>query len=233
MIHPKTNIRIDNNIIEAQAPIIISASRATDIPAFYSDWFSKRLEVGYLKWINPFNGVPLYISFENARLIIFWTKDASQIIDKLDYLNEKNINYYFQFTINDYDVEKFEPRVPTLKFRIDTFKRLTDKIGKEKVIWRFDPLLLSDITSIDSLVEKIYILGEQIKDYTNKFVFSFADIEAYNKVKNNFSKEKIKFKEVSNDEKFEFAEKLQNSTRNWNIPKATYAENIALRKDGI
>ena len=66
--------------IFAQAPLIISASRSTDIPAFYSDWFIRRLEAGYVKWYNPFNGVPLYVSLANAHLFVFWSKNPDPML---------------------------------------------------------------------------------------------------------------------------------------------------------
>ena len=98
--------------VDAQVPIIISASRSTDIPAFYSDWFIQRIKEGYVKWKNPFNGVFLYVSFAKARLFVFWSKNPKPIIKHLDYLDERIKNYYFQFTLNDYDQEKLEPNVP-------------------------------------------------------------------------------------------------------------------------
>ena len=131
----KTTIKTDQKeIVEAISPVIISASRSTDIPAFYSEWFLNRLNSGYAKWINPFNGQPQYISFDKTRVMVFWTKDAQPLIKHLRSVDERKINYYFQFTLNDYDDERFEPRVPQLEQRISTFQELSDLIGKKKVI---------------------------------------------------------------------------------------------------
>ena len=88
--------------IEATAPIIISASRSTDIPAFYAKWFFNRLAIGYCVWYNPFNQQPMYISFERCRAIVFWTKDPKPILPYLHELDERDIHYYFQVTLNDY-----------------------------------------------------------------------------------------------------------------------------------
>ena len=89
---------------EAQSPIIVSASRSTDIPAFYADWFFKRLNVGYSAWTNPFNGVRSFVSYENTRFIVFWSKNPRPLLDHLDELksNGRNINCYIQYTLNDY-----------------------------------------------------------------------------------------------------------------------------------
>ena len=103
--------------VEAQAPIIISASRSTDIPAFYAEWFVNRLKVGYCVWYNPFNQQPIYVSFKNCKVVVFWTKNPKPLIPLLKILDEKGIHYYFQFTLNDYEKEGFEPNMPTLEKR--------------------------------------------------------------------------------------------------------------------
>ena len=109
-MNDKVSIHISNGeAISASAPIIISASRSTDIPAFYAEWFIKRLREGYVVWKNPFNQQPMYISFKNTKVIVFWTKNPKPLIPYLHELDEKGIHYYFQFTLNDYVAEGFEP----------------------------------------------------------------------------------------------------------------------------
>jgi DNA repair photolyase len=220
-------------LVEAQAPVIISASRSTDIPAFYADWFIHRLEKGYVKWKNPFNGVPLYVSFQNARLIVFWSKNPKPMIQYLDYLKKENINYYFQFTLNDYDAEKLEPRVPKVQARIETFLELSEKIGKEKVIWRFDPLILTDKIGVDELLRKVENVGNQLKNHTQKLVFSFADIKIYKKVQNNLRRNSIPYQEFNERTMNEFAAGLQGLNENWHFELATCAEQTSLEKYGI
>jgi len=230
----KINIKLpDNKIVSAQAPVIISASRATDIPAFYSKWFIHRLKENYLKWINPFNNKPLYISFENTRLIVFWSKNPKPMIKYLDFLNKRNINYYFQFTLNDYEKEKFEAKVPSLEQRIETFKILSKKLGKKRVIWRFDPLILTDKIDIEELLKRIKTIGNELKDYTNKLVISFVDISIYKKVSRNLKHENINYKEWSIDLMKEFAKGIQDITKDWNIQIATCSEKINLENYGI
>ena len=91
MIKDKKTIQIARgDSVMSQAPFIISASRATDIPAFYADWFIERLKQGYVKWKNPFNGVPLYVSFEQTRLIFFWSKNKKPMLQHLDFLDKQN-----------------------------------------------------------------------------------------------------------------------------------------------
>jgi DNA repair photolyase len=225
--------KADGEKVEAQAPVIISASRSTDIPAFYSDWLINRIKEGYVKWKNPFNGVPLYVSFEKARLFVFWSKNHKPLLKHLDFLDEKGYNYYFQFTLNDYDDEKLEPNVPNVESRIETFIKLSERAGKEKVIWRFDPLILTDKVGVEELLKKTEDIGNQLKSYTEKLVFSFADIKLYNKVQNNLRKNSIPYQEFSERTMNEFAAGLQQLNKNWNFELATCAEKIPLEKYGI
>ena len=115
MAWDKIKIKRDNGeCVDAQAPIIVSASRSTDIPAFYADWFFNRLEKGYSSWTNPFNGVDSYISYEKTRLIVFWSKNPRPLLNYLHILKEKDINCYIQFTMNDYEDEQLEKGIKIL-----------------------------------------------------------------------------------------------------------------------
>ena len=187
----------DGETVLAQAPIIVSASRSTDIPTFYADWFVERWKAGYVKWKNPFNGVPLYVSFKNTRVVVFWTKNPKPMMKHLDFLDKNVKNYYFQFSLNDYDKEGFEGKVPRLESRIETFKELSNRIGKEKVVWRFDPLLLTNEIDVKELLKRLEKIGDELYKYTNKLVFSFADIGIYKKVESNLNKANIQYIEFT------------------------------------
>ena len=210
--------------VEAQAPIIVSASRSTDIPAFYSDWFFHRLKVGYSAWTNPFNGVKSYVSYQNTRFIVFWSKNPYPLISHLDYLKERNTGCYVQYSLNDYVQERLEKGVPPLDFRIKTFKQLVDKLGKGHVIWRFDPLLLTKDISIESLLQKIENIGDQLQGYTEKLVFSFADILLYRKVKSNLEKNNIPYIDWTHDMMCDFAQRLVQLNDKWGYELATCGE---------
>lgn len=230
----KSNLITDNgNEVLAQTPIIVSASRSTDIPAFYSDWFFNRLQKGYLKWIHPFNRLPMYVSFQKTRLIIFWSKNPKPIFKYLKYLDDNELNYYFQLTLNDYDKENFEEKVPNLESRVETFIKLSEKIGKEKVIWRFDPYILTEDIGVDELLKRTENIGNKLKGYTNKMVFSFADIGIYTKVKKNLEREVINFQEFDKKTMSELASGLIELNKKWNFEIGTCAEKIDLVKYGI
>lgn len=229
-----TDIMVDGRLVKAQAPVIISASRSTDIPAFYCKWFFDRLQVGYSVWTNPFNGVKSYVAYDRTRFIIFWSKNPRPLLEYLHYLEERNIKCYVQYTLNDYEKEGLE-KVPSLDYRIETFKLLSEKLGKDAVIWRFDPMFLSKDISLDDLLEKVKNIGDRLKDYTCKLVFSFADIRSYTRVENNLRKNGIPFQEWTEPQMDEFAKKLSdlNKERGWNFTLATCGEKIDIEKYGI
>lgn len=212
--------------------VIISVSRSTDIPAFYADWFLERLKAGYSVWVNPFNQERYCVSFTDTQMIVFWSKNPKPMLKRLDEMEELGFNqYYFQFTLNDYDVERLEPNVPPIAERIDTFRRLSTKIGKERVIWRFDPLMLSNEISIDVLLERIGNIGRQLKGYTEKLVFSFIDIGSYRKVQRNLAG--LGVREFSADEQVQFAKGLAELNEDLGLELATCGELTDLSEYGI
>lgn len=236
MANNKIRITTDNGtLVDAAAPIIVSASRSTDIPAFYADWFFERLRRGYSVWTNPFNGVPSYISYQNTRFIVFWSKNPRPLIEHLDYLKDRQIECYIQYTLNDYEKEGLEKGVPPLTQRIETFKMLVDKLGKGRVIWRFDPMILTDKISIDDLLNKVRNIGDQLKGYTEKLVFSYADIASYRKVKANLEKNGVNYTEWNEAQMNEFASCLSqmNREKGWNYILTTCGEKIDIDQYGI
>lgn len=220
------DLTIDGQLFKAQAPVIVSASRSTDIPAFYADWFFKRLEIGYSAWTNPFNGVKSYVSYDKTRFIVFWSKNPRPLLNHLNELKERGIGCYIQYSLNDYEEEKLERGVPPIAERIDTFKKLVDALGFGGVIWRFDPLMLTDDIDIDKLLMKIENIGDQLKGYTEKLVFSFADIALYRKVKSNLEANRIPYHEWTEEQMKDFADRLVelNKRKGWNYKLATCGE---------
>ncbi len=216
----------DNKEVEATTPVIISASRSTDIPAFYGDWFVARWKIGYIKWINPFNQRPVYVSFSKARAVVFWTKNPAPMFKHLEFLDQEVKNYYFQYTLNDYDKEGFEGKVAPVAKRIEIFKSLSRTIGKEKVIWRYDPLMLTKEIDVPELLRRIERVGDELHEYTEKLVFSFADIGVYRKVQNNLKETNY----IEFDEKtmVELATGLKELNKKWGLEISTCSELIDL-----
>jgi len=245
-MNEKIKIYTDSGeLVEASAPVIISASRSTDIPAFFAKWFFNRFAKGYCAWYNPFNQQKMYISFKNCKIVVFWTKNPKPILPYLHELDEKGIHYYFQVTLNDYIKEGFEPNVTSVEDRVETFKKLSNMIGKEKVIWRFDPLIITPNITPRDLLSRIWNIGNKLKGYTDKLVFSFVDVKAYRKVQNNlvketllFTKETVESAEANYAQRIEIVEGLKKIREawkkdGWDIEIATCAENIGLELYGI
>lgn len=227
-------------------PIIVSASRSTDIPAFYAKWFINRLAAGYAVWHNPFNQQPMKISFDKTKVVVFWTKNPAPLIPYLSELDKRGIHYYFQFTLNDYEAEGFEPNVPSLIERVETFKKLSSLIGKERVIWRFDPIIMTSQLQPRDILKKVWKVGNLIKGCTEKLVFSFVDVKSYRKVQNNlikdtdmFTRETIDMAEPNEDQIQEIVEglaKLRDHWKkedDWDLTLATCAEKIDLEQYGV
>jgi hypothetical protein len=230
---PTRIIETDAGPQPAVAPPIISASRSTDIPAFHAPWFFERLKAGYCRWDNPFNGRTVFVSFEQMRAVVFWTKNAAPIFPFLPELDRRGTAYYFQFTVNDYDAEGFEPRVPPLAERLETFKRLSQRLGRERVIWRFDPLLLTDAISVDALAAKVERIGRELHPYTEKLVFSFADIAGYAKVRKNLERLGVRYRDFDETSMKVLAARIAHLAAEWKIAACTCAEAIDLSPFGI
>ena len=220
--------------VKAIAPVIISASRSTDIPAFYGEWFMARLAAGYVRWKNPFGASPIYVSFKKTRVFVFWSKNPSPFFLHLDTLDRMNYRYYFLFTLNDYDAERLEPGVPPLGERIETFIRLSRRIGKGRVIWRFDPLILAEDITVSDLLGKIKGVADCIAPFTERLVFSFVDIEKYARVQRNLQAAGIAgAREFTDDEVWEFCSGLASLNKRWNISLSACAEGRDLSRYGI
>ena len=213
-------------------PVVVSASRATDVPKFYADWLLARLRAGFCIWTNPFNRRDYRVSFEKTRALVFWTKDPKPLLSRLDELEDLGFRqYYFQFTLNDYVCEGLEPNVPSVEERVATFHALAERIGASRVVWRYDPLLLSPSITIDTLIERIAAIGRALKGCTEKLVFSFADIAGYRKVIRNLAGTGCR--EFTHDEKVEFVTRLCELNREFGLTLATCAEDIDLAMFGV
>ena len=215
-------------VVEASSPVIISASRVTDIPAFFSRWFINRLQAGYCVTYNRHNNKPEYISFDKCKVVVFWTKNPKPLIPLLNELDNRGIHYYFQFTLNDYSPEGFEPNVPDLEQRVEIFRQLSNKIGKESVIWRYDPFIISPQLPVSTLLERVKKIGDLLRGSTEKLVFSFVDLFPH------LSDNTLINAEIKKERMQEIAEGLSHyrddwANEGWPLHLATCAEQIDLQ----
>ncbi|MBT3817537.1 MAG: DUF1848 domain-containing protein [Candidatus Magasanikbacteria bacterium] len=168
--------------------MIISASRRTDIPAFYAPWFINRVRAGCLLTRNPRNAnqvrrVSLYP--EDVDVIVFWTRNPRPLFPFLAELDSLGYKYYFQYTLTGYP-RILEPHVPQTNNAIEAFCDLSDYIGPDRIIWRYDPILLSNYTGLDYHISTFLKLATQLAGKTRKVVISFADL--YGKTIRNLDK---------------------------------------------
>lgn len=158
--------------------MIISASRRTDIPAFYAKWFMNRIRDGYCTVPNPFN--PKQVSRislkpEDVDVIVFWTRHARPLLPFLKELNDRGYRYYFLYTLMD-NPRVLDPKTPSHKRSLNTFRELSHRIGRDKVIWRYDPMVFSTITTSNFHKETYQRIAEALKDHTSRSVISIVDI---------------------------------------------------------
>lgn len=192
-------------------PVIISASRATDIPAFYMDWFLRRFKEGYIIWKNPYRQTMRQkVCFDKTRAVVFWTKDPGAIIPRLEEIDSLGLHYNVQVTLNDYEGFGYELRVPPLARRISDLQELSRRLGPHRVVWRFDPLLLSEKLSLQALHHRIDSLFAALGPFCERMVFSFIDISGYRGVTRNMKTYGLTdVREFTHEEKIETARFLQ------------------------
>lgn len=215
-------------------PLVISASRATDIPAFHGKWFMGRLCAGFCRRRNPCNyRQESLISFAKTRVFVFWTKHPAAFLPCLSEIEASGRQFYFQYTLNDYVAERLEPRLPSLAHRLDTFRRLSDSVGPQRVVWRYDPLILGPQLSVDRLLERVDRIGRILSPYTEKLVFSFLDM--YCKTRHALRSVDPELREPSEAEMLALARGLAGLNASWphRLTLAACAEELDMRPLGI
>lgn len=207
--------------------MIISASRRTDIPAFYSEWFFNRIKAGYVFVRNPMNVhqvSQIDLSPDVVDGIVFWTKNPIPMLSKLD--NLKDYTYYFQFTITPYsrDVEKNIPDKDTKI--IPAFQKLSDLIGPDRVIWRYDPIFFDAKNGIRNHIAHFEKMAKLLSPYTRKCTISFLDFYP------NMEK-RINYGGLSTVQLRLFAKELAEIAHSYGLVIDTCAEKIDLNEYGI
>lgn len=210
--------------------MILSVSRRTDIPNYYSEWFLNRIREGVAYVRNPMNAhqvSKIDITPEMVDCIVFWTKNPGPMLHRLDELSA--YPYYFQFTLTGYGRD-IEHRVPHKKeTMLSVFQELSDKIGKKRVIWRYDPILFSERYTPDYHLHAFEQIAEALRGYTQKCVISFVD--RYRKNQKNMAA--IGAYEPDAHELEEFACRLSGIAHANGMRIGSCAESIDLAQCGI
>lgn len=210
--------------------MILSVSRRTDIPAFYTSWFMNRLKEGFVLVRNPMNYHQVsHVSLSPSVIdcIVFWTKNGAPLLPYLESIAD-TYPFYFQYTLNAYQCD-IEPGLRTLENRIKTFQSISEKIGTNRIIWRYDPILLSDKYPLEWHIDRFTYISEKLCGYTRECVFSFIDL--YDKVKTNVYG--LNIRGCLPEEVDHIASAFSSIAKESNLRLRTCAEAVDLHKYGI
>lgn len=210
--------------------MILSVSRRTDIPNYYSDWFFSRIREGFVYVRNPINLHQISkvaISPELVDCIVFWTKNPSPMLSRLDEI--KGYKYYFQFTLTGYGKD-IEPNLPHKREEvIPIFQKLSGMVGSERVIWRYDPIIFNGRYTPEYHLKAFEEIAGKLRGYASKCVISFVDVYA----KNKKNMEAIKSINIEELEIHLFAKTLSEIAGHNGITIETCAEKMDLKQYGI
>ena len=164
--------------------MIVSASYRTDIPAFYSEWFMRRLDEGFCDVTNPYSGKPYRVSLspEDVDGFVFWTKNMGPFMAPLADIHSRGLPFVVQYTVTGYP-GALERSVPDVNQSVKLLKSLAKSYGSRAVVWRYDPILHSDLTPYDWHLANFGRLAGDLKDVVDEVVVSFAQI--YRKTRRN------------------------------------------------
>lgn len=156
---------------------VISASRRTDIPAFYWRWFMNRIDEGHCHWVNAFNANQVFrvpMTADDVAAIVFWTRNAGPMLPDIASLQDRGYAFYTQYTINGYSRE-IEHRSPGTERAVETLRALSAATSPERVIWRYDPIILSSATPPEYHFERFELLASQMRGAVRDVYISFCD----------------------------------------------------------
>ncbi len=190
---------------------IVSVSRRTDIPAFYGKWFANRLDAGFVGWVNPFGGQKYLVSLhpEDVTALVFWSKNYRPFLEFLPDLKQRGYNCLFHYTITGLP-GMFETNPVETGDAIDSFRQISDLYSPEHIAWRFDPILISDVTDKEFHLDRFEYIASRLSGYTERCFVSFAVY--YGKVERSFrnftAHHGINFFDPAREEKIELADQL-------------------------
>jgi len=166
---------------------IISASRRSDIPAFYSRWFLRRLEEGYCDWIHPFTGKLERVSLlpEDCLSIVLWTRNPAPLFPALRDLLSSGHFPCFHFTVTGYP-KPLESHCPEMALSLRRLRELAERVGPESVIWRYDPIVVSSQTPLAFHLEQFAAIARGLEGAIRRVYFSFVD--RYGKTRQSFER---------------------------------------------
>lgn len=214
--------------------MVISASRRTDILAYYSDFFENCLRKGFIEIQNPFN--PHHIRMvslkkEQTDAFVFWTRNALPSLPLLKYLEKKRYPFYVMITFTGYPTI-LERKSPSFDIALENFKKLSELFSRERVIWRYDPILFSNLSDKEFHLQNFRFITEKLSLYTKRVIVSIFD--PYKFVLKRISKiEKLKLFNLGDEELFEFLVKIKEIAENFSLEIQSCCEGKIFEKAGI
>jgi len=155
---------------------IISVSRRTDIPAFYSNWFLNRLKEGYAGDRKAKRGL-VSLKPEDVTCFVFWSKNYQPFLGALKFIDMMGYNAFFHFTITGLP-DVFETNVVETKVAIETLKAMSKQYSPAHLIWRYDPIVISEPTGPDFHIENFTNLAESLSGHVERCAISFVRHDA-------------------------------------------------------
>ena len=210
--------------------MLISASRRTDIPAFYADWLVNRFNAGYCLTKNPYNPAQVRrvsLLRQDVSGIVLWTKNAAPLLPKLSALEP--FSYYFQYSVTPYHSDIESGIANKRKVIIPAFIELAKQIGSERVIWRYDPIVITSRYDFEYHIGAFTRLCELLAGSTQKCVISF--VIAYKTVTKNLRE--VGNIEVSFEDKIRLVESLLQIAKDHGITLCACCESAELYKIGV
>jgi hypothetical protein len=207
--------------------LIVSASRRTDIPSFYSPWLINRLKEGNVSVSNPWDPnkiTHLDLSPSTVDCIVFWTKDPLNMLDKLEIIDDLGYKYYFLFTVTGYD-SSIETGLRDKSGIVKTFQELSRRISSDRVLWRYDPIIISDRFDIGYHKARFNELCRQLHRYTESCTISFADM--YKNIKCKI------VRPISKNEMLETSAMLLKTAKRFGIGVKACCEDMTSMAEGI
>jgi len=157
--------------------MIVSISRRCDIPRFKFDWFMERLNEGFVEAVNPYNVKQIKrvsLLRDDVDVFAFWTRDPKHILANADELTQRGYPFYVMVSVTGYP-EVLEPNQAPVPEVIESMKALSQKIGQDRVIWRYDPIILTDITDDEFHCRNFRKLSEDLSGYVKRVIISVYD----------------------------------------------------------
>ncbi|NLM41195.1 MAG: DUF1848 domain-containing protein [Firmicutes bacterium] len=211
--------------------MIISASRRTDIPAFYTRWLLARLREGFVYVRNPFRYHQISrvsLDPEMVDCIVFWTKNPAPLLPHLQTLEDMGYSYYFQFTLTPYE-QRIEKNLPSKAVLVRTFQKLAERVGPKRIVWRYDPIILTPELSIAQHVRLFAQLAEALRGICERCVISFLDL--YTKTKRNTKD--LGLLPITEQDMQLLGRELSAVAHMFNLQLSTCAEEVDLSQWGI